>query len=83
MQLKQNEAKDQSELDSLDGKVRRRFDSSDRETLDLCDAMKDYPRRSVRSRDSGARPNIGLRFICFILLISYVNFSQTGTLGAR
>lgn len=78
MQLKQNEAKDQSELDSLDGKVRRRFDSSDRETLVLCDAMKDYPRRSVRSRDSGARPNIGLRFICFILLISYGIFFSWG-----
>lgn len=50
MQLKLNEAKDQSELNSILSTVKRKFESSDREALVLCDATKDYPWRTVRSR---------------------------------
>lgn len=55
MQLKLNEAKDQSELDSILSTVKRKFESSDRGALVLCDVTKDYPWRTVRSRVNGAR----------------------------
>ena len=55
MQLKLNEAKDQSELDSILSTLKEKFESSDRAVLVLCDATKDYPWRTVRSRVNGAR----------------------------
>lgn len=47
--------KDQRELDSNVSTIKRKFESWDREALVLCDATKDYPWRTVRSRVNGAR----------------------------
>ena len=54
-QRKRNEAQDQSELDTILSTVKRKFVSSDRAVLVLCEATKDYPWRTIRSKINGAR----------------------------
>lgn len=55
MKLPQPVAANQSELDTILSTLRVEFTPSEREALALCDACKDYPWRTVRSKVNGAR----------------------------